>query len=320
MLTIFSTPKPFRGHIGIIQRNAIESWKRIDPTVEIILFGDDDGAADTARDLDIRHVPHVERNEHGTKYLTSIFDQAQKTAQHQVLCYVNCDIVLMSDFRQALVQVCARYPQFLMVGRRWDTDITEALDFEETDWESRLRKKARHANHQRPSQWIDYFAFSRGLYLNNTPPFVIGRPSWDNWLLWKARDSNAAVVDASEFVLAVHQNHDYSYHPEGEAGVWKGKEALANAALLEGGRYYRTMEDAPLRLNATGIRANRLYWMARVMRRTDEIQARATWVFRNQFWHPILNATRHVRHAIGLRQKTFPLVRRREKNGEGTDS
>ena len=26
MLTIFTTPKPFRGHIGIIQRNALKSW------------------------------------------------------------------------------------------------------------------------------------------------------------------------------------------------------------------------------------------------------------------------------------------------------
>ena len=42
MLTIFSTPKPFRGHIGVIQRNAIESWKRIHPDVEIILFGDEE--------------------------------------------------------------------------------------------------------------------------------------------------------------------------------------------------------------------------------------------------------------------------------------
>ena len=28
MITFFTTPKPFLGHIGIIQRNAIESWKR----------------------------------------------------------------------------------------------------------------------------------------------------------------------------------------------------------------------------------------------------------------------------------------------------
>ena len=143
MLTIFSTPKPFRGHIATIQRNAIESWKRIHPNVEIIIFGDDEGAAEAAREMGIRHVAHVERNKHGTKYLTSIFDQAQICARHPILCYVNCDIVLMSDFRRALERVSARYARFLMVGQRWDTDITELLDFEEPNWESRLYARAR---------------------------------------------------------------------------------------------------------------------------------------------------------------------------------
>ena len=31
--------------------------------------------------------------------------------------------------------------------------------------------------------WIDYFAFPRGQY-HDLPPFVIGRPGYDNWLVW----------------------------------------------------------------------------------------------------------------------------------------
>jgi hypothetical protein len=30
-LTIFAVPKPFEGHIGMIQRNAIRSWKGLRP-------------------------------------------------------------------------------------------------------------------------------------------------------------------------------------------------------------------------------------------------------------------------------------------------
>ena len=63
-----------------------------------------------------------------------------------------------------------------------------------------------------------------------------GRPGWDNWLLWFARSSGAAVVDASSVVCAVHQNHDYGYHPDGEKGVWEGEEAQQNYQLLEGHR------------------------------------------------------------------------------------
>ena len=51
MLTIFSTPKPFLGHIEVIQRNAIESWKRLEANVEIILIGDDPGTAEVCREL-----------------------------------------------------------------------------------------------------------------------------------------------------------------------------------------------------------------------------------------------------------------------------
>ena len=43
MITIFSTPKPFSGHNEIIQRNALQSWKRLHQDIEILLFGDDEG-------------------------------------------------------------------------------------------------------------------------------------------------------------------------------------------------------------------------------------------------------------------------------------
>ena len=128
MLTIFSTPKPFQGYIGIIQRNAIQSWKRLHPDVDVILFGDDDGAAEASAILGARHVPSVQRNEHGTKFLSSIFDQAQDLARHEVLCYINCDIVLLSDYIRALSNVTNRFSKFLMVGRRWDTDILQAIE------------------------------------------------------------------------------------------------------------------------------------------------------------------------------------------------
>ncbi len=199
----------------------------------MILFGDEEGAAEAARALQIRHVPDVKRNEHGTKYLSPIFDGAQDLAHHSCLCYINCDIILLSDFRAAAERVLDLGGRFLMAGQRWDTDITAPVDFYAADWEATVRRQALEANHQRPPQWIDYFAFSRGLYYKNTPPFVIGRPGWDNWLVWHARHSGARVVDATAVVQAVHQNHDYSYHPDGEAGVWQGEEAQQNYALLQ---------------------------------------------------------------------------------------
>lgn len=95
MLTIFATPKPFRGHEGVIQRNAIGSWVPLHPECEVLLFGDEPGAAEIAQELGVRHVPGVRRSEFGTKRLDHIFARAQEMARHDILCHANCDIILL---------------------------------------------------------------------------------------------------------------------------------------------------------------------------------------------------------------------------------
>ena len=295
MLTFFSTPKPFQGHIDVIQRNALESWKRVETDVEIILFGNDEGAAEVCRELGIRHVPDVRRNAHGTKYLASIYDQAQELARYDVLCHVNCDILLLDDFARALRQVAGQPAKFLMSGRRWDVDIREALDFKTSDWPEQVRKLALRTNHQRPPNWIDYFAFRKGLFHQQIPEFVIGRPGWDNWLIWFAGSSGAQVVDASSMVCAVHQNHDYSYHPDGEKGVWEGEEAQQNYKLLEGHRKFRTLENATHLLRANGLHRNYRHWLVQGKRNFYD------WV--SPAWMWALDLTRPLRHRMGMRQK-----------------
>src|SRR5712692_8777368 len=140
MLTLFTTAKPFTGHNGVIQRNALKSWTLLHPDVEVILFGDDEGAAEAASEFGINHVPHVERHESGMKYLRSIFDPAQELARHPILCYVNCDIVLTSDFRAAIERLQALHQKFVMIGRRWDIEVQAPLPFGAPDWEDNLRR------------------------------------------------------------------------------------------------------------------------------------------------------------------------------------
>jgi hypothetical protein len=88
MLTFFTTAKPFLGHDGVIQRNALKSWTLLRPDVEVILFGDDAGAEETARALGIRHEPRVE-NERGSKRLGYLFARVQAIARYDLLCYID---------------------------------------------------------------------------------------------------------------------------------------------------------------------------------------------------------------------------------------
>ena len=102
MLTIFALPKPFRGHIATIQRNAIGSWARLRPSCQILLLGSEEGTAEIAKEFDVCHVPEVAVNEYGTPLLNDLFEKAEKLARYELLCYVNCDIILMDDFIQAV--------------------------------------------------------------------------------------------------------------------------------------------------------------------------------------------------------------------------
>jgi len=311
MLTLFTTAKPFQGHSAIIQRNALESWRRLDPNIEVILLGDDAGAAEVCQELALRYDPHIERKENGTKTVRSIFGQAQQIARHNYVCYCNCDIVLTADFARAFHNVRARFEKFLMVGRRWDLDVTQPLDFSQTDWQKLLVDRARHKGFQRLYYNIDYFLFSRGLY-SEFPDLVIGRNHWDQWLVWKAAAEGLPVVDASEAVCAVHQNHDYTYHPLGMTGVWNDEATKANFRAAGGRHHLHTIEDATYFLGTGGFRPNRFYWLAPAKRRVRAARHSARAFVRTRLWHPLLDATRHVRHFLGLRKESLDPLRRQK--------
>jgi hypothetical protein len=309
MLTILTTAKPFKGHNGTIQRNALQSWKLLDRGAEIIVFGNDEGAAEACAALDIRHEPNVERTGSGAVLVNAMFARAQAIARHEVVCYVNCDIVLMGDFLRAVERVKAAHPAFLMVGQRWDVDITEPLEFDQHDWQARLVDLVRKHGKQRPGDWIDYFAFSRGLYGADIPPFAIGRTSWDNWLVWKILDSKKPVVDASPAVIAVHQNHDYTHHVEGARGVWKGEEARRNYELAGGPTHLGTIDDATVILEVGGLRRNyKRHWFGLKRHaglRYAELMRVLTYKVWLPIWHSFLGITRPMRGVLGLRSKAM---------------
>src|SRR5437660_3597529 len=265
-LTLFATPKRFDGHIGVIQRNAIQSWARMRPRPDIILFGHEPGSAEIADEFGFRHIANVKCNQWGTPLISDLVGQDEKLGQGQVLSYVNSDIILLNDFAQALTRVAERSNHFLMVGRRTDLDIKDTIDFE-SDWVTAVRSRARREGKLQIARSIDYFAFSRGLY-PSIPALAIGRFWWDNWLLWKARSLHAQVVDATRAVLVIHQNHDYShttYGPSKEE-LMASEECILNARLTcadstdyDDGffwRYAYTIDDATHKLTASGLKSN----------------------------------------------------------------
>ena len=72
---------------------------------EIILIGDDSGTKEICEELDLIHEPYVRRNEYNTPLVDSVFQNAEAIASNNFLCYVNSDIILLSDFFKALNEV-----------------------------------------------------------------------------------------------------------------------------------------------------------------------------------------------------------------------
>jgi hypothetical protein len=112
----------------------------------------------------------------------------------------------------------------------------------------------------------------------------------------------------------VHQNHDYSYHPQGKAGVWSGEEAGLNGRLAGGWRHLRTIADAtevlpPEKLRRTVSGGTEALPPERLKRNTlrhwstaKRYTRQAGRVLLYDVWHPIwfalLNFTRPLRRSL----------------------
>ncbi len=250
MLTIFALPKPFKEEFAIIQRNAIQSWLNLGNNVEVILFGDEEGTKEVAEELRTKHFPEIKRNELGTPLINDIFEKAQKIARNELLCYVNADIILMPDFIKAVDKV-KNEENFLLVGQRWDFDLKEEINFGNNDWWQKLKEEVLKKGKLHPKTGIDYFLFKKGLF-DNVPPFSL-RTVWDEWLLYKAWRKEAKIIDATEFIMVVHQNHRYLTQNGQVFDPWKTKEAKINLKLAGGYGHCFTLEDATHILTKEGL-------------------------------------------------------------------
>ena len=226
-LTIFTIPKPFVDeHLSLIQNNALDSWAHLGPEVEVLVIGDDPGVADAAAAHGVGHVADAVTNEFGTPLLDWAFAEAARRSSGEVLCYVNADIVLLDDF----IDAARRLPgePYLAIGQRWNCDIRTPIDLA-TDGD-RFDQWARKNGQLDPGFGSDYFVYPREVDFG-LPPFAVGRPGWDNWMIGRALQLGFPVIDMTPSTTVVHQNHDYG-HVQGRRGLdWEGPEADRNREL-----------------------------------------------------------------------------------------
>jgi len=260
MITIFACPKPFRDpHIATIQTNAITAWTMLAPEAEVILLGDEAGVSEIAGRLGVTHVPGVKTNPAGTPYLNDLFDQAERHARGDLLCYVNADIILLPDFVAAAKRVFQWRGRCLAIGTRTDVDWKTPIDFELADWNEKLEEFVKASGSLMPFG-SDYFVFERGFF-RHTPAFLVGRAGFDNWMIWYGRRRGDAVVNIGPSTLAIHQNHR-------KPGEWEQlsslPESVYNRSLA--GRWPLSYTPADATHQCQDGKIHSLFWKARLNR------------------------------------------------------
>ncbi len=232
LITLFSAPKPFKDpHINIIQRNAIQSWLQLAPEVEVLLVGDEQGMGEVAAEYSIKHLPQVACNAEGTPLISSIFELARQNSDSPLLAYVNGDILLLPDFVSMAQLAMQQTDKFLLVGQRYDLDITEPLVFG-PQFARQLRVDAIARGRLHPPGGSDYFIYPRTVF-SDIPEFAVGRAGWDNWMFYEARARKWPLIDATESIQIIHQQHDYRHLPNGQPH-YRLPESAENIRLAGG--------------------------------------------------------------------------------------
>ena len=211
MITIFCTPKNFEGIFDIIQKNAIRSWRSLSSEIEIIIFGDSLGAKDIANEVDAIHYPHVKCSKNGVPLLSDLFYRANILSSFNILTFINADIILPGNFLKSVKIVDKQVSNFLTIGHRWDLDVKKEINFNKRETANLFWEMSKANSKKNSPAAIDFFVFKKDS-LKKIPDFVIGRPGYDNWLIWYARRKLISVIDISNDVRPIHQKHHYNFH------------------------------------------------------------------------------------------------------------
>jgi hypothetical protein len=241
-LTLFTAPKPFTNpHIAIIQRNAICSWLQMGRVVEVLLLGDEKGMSAEAKKLGVQQISQIKRNSSGTPLISSLFEVASRQNDSPLLAYVNTDIILFPEFLESARKTLLNSQQFLLIGQRYDLEVTRELDFS-FGWQARLKQECLEKGSLHKPTGSDYFIYPRSCF-TSIPDFAIGRAGWDNWMIYQSRLQGWMTIDATQEIQIIHQNHDYSHLPGGQTH-YHLPETDENVRLAGGRRTIFTVPDA----------------------------------------------------------------------------
>ncbi|GJD10318.1 hypothetical protein Gasu2_45150 [Galdieria sulphuraria] len=211
---------------------AIKSWLSLMSVQRVTLFQESyDSCARLFpffEDSKFRCVALNESKDSYSLQMNHLFDAAKQHTVSKYVGYINCDIAVFSEFDHALQNILYSDggSKKAIVGRRKDVSISNiSLDSLMKNI-SIVREYAQRHGHHHGSFGKDYFIFPRE-FLRDFPPFLIGRPKWDDWFLTKLllqepRDLSIYRLDDS--IPVVHMQIDENSWSHEKLGALENEE------------------------------------------------------------------------------------------------
>ena len=257
-LTIFTCPRSFADpDIARLQRNAIQSWLALGPSVQVVLLSEEAGLEAIAGELGCRHSASLERAASGAPWVSSVFAEAERVAPADWFAYVNADTLLDDTFCQALER-CSGLPQFLLIGQGVNGEV--------------LRRSGSIG----PSIRLDYLAFPRGLW-SRIPPVALEGDVWHDRLLREAWSAGMMIVDGTADVTARHQDDALGVREKKYAGERQSGTEAEEPRLQAGAIPFDVLDSTHVLARGRGRVA---MTQPHVLRRMDRLRE-----FRPRIWN-----------------------------------
>jgi hypothetical protein len=211
MITFFTTFRTF----GRSERNALKSWLSLHEETEVIVFTE---SPEALGEIDLPRTTvsnKVTKHSSGLPLLNGLFHEASTMSKFTLLCYCNSDIILMPEFLERAVILDTLSNPCIAVSQRVDVTIDFDIDFSDLTAVSSLRTLVHEKGKVHPPYGSDIFIFPKGVYDHPAmPDLVVGRPAWDNWMIYDARKRFNRLVDITgSWPSVVHQDHPGNYNP-----------------------------------------------------------------------------------------------------------
>ena len=204
LITLFTTWAEERDRYPL-HNLTVRNWQSLRPYVIPVVFTNEYRVAEECKTKGWDVLPIRISAIGGIPVLKFMFLDAMSNYNTPIYGFANSDILFTDSLIETLawinVSVDLNKP-ILIIGKRTNVNYVEKKEAE--TWK-RLSIVARSRGKLFRGLAEDYFITSRFYPWKDIPEVVIGRPAFDNWLVYHTRKQNYTVIDATRTILAVHQ-------------------------------------------------------------------------------------------------------------------